>query len=442
MHYGMYMSFILFIQHRTSSDASLVCPQTPRKMTLSASSSIASILDVPMTSTEAELLSLYDSGGSVDGDPSSCLNLTKFFINEEEESAKTVSHTCKSDKTPKSVQEFGAFKFANSPSVVDLVPTAQAEPVGAITRTYCSEGNLLSEPTHATLRYGKEGLSLPDLPQGCVASEPVSRARRKFCRGRVCGRQSIVCCLRKLPKNLTNRLNSSRKNLKGKKEERGDWYCSSPTLLPPPRPPLDVLELADEPRKPGNVREIAYTVLSVKSDNELCTYVPQTTFPGVNVVRSGSITDVNLSDSLKTLMSVRRDSVVPSSPASSPTVDGLLPSFTQGERGDKIYWSNQDSGVGSSFNSTYSNSNNKPFAKQSSPQMSSDSTDTAAVASYSTAGPSTLKHNSYSSHHYVNFGYSILEDPDNDGDDVTNHTDDVIDHKKVYTILRTCHVHV
>ena len=388
-----------------------------------------------MTSTEAELLSLYDSGGSVDGDPSSRLNLTNFFIDEEEESSKTVSHVRESDKTPKFAQEFGAFKFANSPSTMDLVPTARVELVGAITRTYCSEGNLLSEPTHATLRYGKEGLSLPDLPQGGVASEPVSRARRKLCRGRICRRRSIVQCLRKLPKNLTNRLNSSRKKLKGKKEERGHWYCSSPTLLPPPRPPLDVLELADEPRKLGNGREIAYTVLNVKSDNKLCTYAPQTKFPGVNVVCSESITDDNLCDSLTTLMSVRRDSAVPSSPASSPTIDGLLHGLSRGEWGDKGDQKRRDSGVGSLFNSTYGNGNNKPFAKQYSPQMSSESTDTAAVASYSTAGPSTLKHNSYSSHHYVNLGYPILEDPDDDdGDDVTIHTDDVIDHKEVYTI--------
>ena len=374
----------------------MVLPRTPRKTTLSQSSSIVSILDVPMSTTEAELLSLYDSGGSIDGESRSSKTFPTSPIaeNPTECSPQIVNSGSETQQEEASAVEENV--------ALDETPVTVCSP---ITRAYCSEGDLLCDSTHCTLRYGKEGLSLPDISRNAMPT--TSRGCNiKFCRQR----SSVVKNLRKLSVSIMNLLRPSRR--RNREERRDDnGYTTSPQRKLPLFP---LLEFSDEPRKLGGNRP--KTLPSPFSPKALPNVYTPLILPQPNVSIDGSET-ARIADPALPQTDDRRGSAISYSPATTPTPDVITVAMNSDYRRSSF----RDSGVGGSFNSTHSNSRQHSGPTYTR-QTSSDSVDTASVSSVSTV-PS--KRNSYSSHHYINLGFPIHEEP----------SSDVTTLEEVYTII-------
>jgi hypothetical protein len=375
---------------------------SPKKTTLSASSSIVSVLDVPMSMVEAELLSIYDSSASVDGG-----SLSSVHLPTTEDSTDILFQCMHQDEAES--DQCGGCHIRSSPSaadLTDLTPTGinDSTTTARIRRGYYSEGNLLET---SPLISKKEGRSLPD-----IAGDNETTPQQNRCSCTMRRHRSIMKSLKNIPRNIFRRL---RRPLRGNREERCEWACpGSPTLWPaqpaPSQPaPFPVLELNDEPKKPGNCPEgvalYDYAVppvevdqpplLAVNNDEERRRFVV-TTVPLADLDRSVTPTS-------------RRDSAI--SLAQSLVSPAPMHSLYPASRTDRKY---RDSGVDSAFSSLTSS--------QCSRRQSTDSVDTVSSCSAS----QSFKRNSYNTHHYVTHAYPIYEDP---ADDVTTRNKVTAGHK-------------
>ena len=432
-----------------------LCPShTACKQSLSSCSSIISILDQPMSSDEAELLSLYDSGGSraasmheESGLP--CIPMPNFDDYLGNDGAKAgggdgwegdslerdgdgihsdycqhyrgdTTLDCHSERVCVGHTEGGSSHgdsvhgrpsgsyFTRGRHRQSSTNLAVPERTPVHVRRVCvSESNLLSAGQQPPLQRTQEGRSLPSITgyqRVLVGSGGANRTRT---------RNGIVRKLKKIPRSIFHLLFFSEKRKREEKE--GTLYCNSPTLLPIPFP---LFNLSEEPRKIGSVRDVSQNlpVLEIedlhhsqraheRADFEVLQPFSDTrrdsAFPC-----SPPLPPIGLQVDV---LGQRRDSAVPSSPSSSISfMDNLAPVVARPKQQDQDNGplSNRDSG-GGSFESDTSRANVEQYERQT----STESADTVSLGSVSTQLPSNSKRNSYSSHYYVNIN-TIAEHPD------------------------------
>jgi hypothetical protein len=419
-------------------------PHVPCQPSLSSSSSIISILEQPMSSIEAELLSLYDSSGSSRGgsmhEEGSLLPLFNYaesvpqeeYIGESDgwedsDCGKGVAGANTSFRSDadveytdyeESTRNYSTFGVGQTPTLTSTHPHICTP----VRRACCSEGNLHSPlHPHSNLEITKkEGASLPDIAEG-GSSVPRSNIQRRSPSG-------FVHSLTKLRKSILGRLLHPDRKTK-KVEYEDTMYCRSPTLRPLP---FSLVDFTEEPRKIGSSRDIhrctGQEMLKSQSlsnrtfsqcdvDRESLVSVKGAFIdvpPFLDVRRDSAISAGSLSPPTSPtglqlpVATQRRDSAVPSSPSSSISFrDALSPVVPRLKHDqDAVDRPRVDR---DSDNGSYRSESSQQAAGLYHRQTSFDSVDTASLASVSTQ-PSS-KRNSYSSHYYVNIN-PIMEDPD------------------------------
>ena len=380
----------------------------PRKATLSATSSIVSVLDVPMSSVEAEILSLYDSSsssnvGSLDGDelcqsfsvvkddqPEIVSSLVVHHEslqqddNESNKQQREYNDRCQ-EKCTRGCRDFRLDFSAHSHSALSTMQSAVTTPVTTptIVSGFRSESNLLSPCQPPSVRYAmrREGRSMPDIlgedtdPHFYIS--PVKSG----------GRPSIICSLKKLPKCILKRfLSSQRKQRKDRETEHGSYLQ-----------PFPLMELSYEPRKIGKKANESAFVFPPRSADESLQVSPSTGTGGTTPYMPFSSSEF-------------LDGKVDVSPAagventftnSSASDHGFGPSYEASltSSQDHLFprqrpvgvWRHhdsrrisRDSGVTTSFNSTHSSrrsSSTRPYVERFQRQTSADSADTDSIAS-------------------------------------------------------------
>lgn len=359
-----------------------------RKATLSATSSIVSVLDVPMSSMEAEILSLYDSStaSSIDGDSLSVQRYSS--ISKDDENGAVISmathyqdnhqidrhlnhhndnHHHINDRHDNRHRSNFYLTLSISTSSAQVAKSAANTPVTTptMTRRYHSEANLLSLSQPAAVKYAtkRDGRSMVDIFGDDMATTPNKSERQN----------SVISSLKKLPKTIFKHLKLSQPRWRSRPEEVLEYGgLLSPTLLPQPFP---LLELTQEPRKVGTIEtKMANQIMS--SDE------------GVAMDKNRN-TDLTISCEVAMVSSPQG--------SDSPNID------KHNLESKRV---SCDSGVAStsSFNSTYSNS--MRYQRQTSNDSSEE---TASIVSVSTQ-PSS-KRNSLNSHHTINPIYENIVYP-------------------------------
>lgn len=326
-----------------------MCGGSPKKPTLSTSSSIASLLEGPMTSTEAELLSIY-SGSPVD--------------RQSMVSMLSVS-------TPIAEEPSTANEGNESSSNLRLIADSESTPTATqMNRSYCSEGDLLSTKSPAgTMLSKREGCSLPNIARHIVTTTP--RCHRQ---------DGVIRCLMKIPRCIFNRFRPRQNN----REQNSELSTTPnpPGLQSPPKlVPFQLLDLTDEPRrltdngKRAVIASYSYSLPPVQS-----------------IGKEASPTPGNKADQ----ETVKPDlsGLVTSSKSSGLRESGL---------GDSAIHSPT-----STLSSLYSTRVCQPLYTR---QPSIESSDTMSVDSASLFSHLSTKRGSYTSHNYVNLNYPIPENP-------------------------------
>lgn len=328
-----------------------------------------------MSLTEVELLSVY-SGSNVDRQ--SVVSMLSVNSPILEEPPRTPPRTCELDRS-----------VADS----DCTPISMCTPTATqMRRSYCSEDNLLSTTTRATMLSKKEGgRSLPDITRsGVTVTQRCCEKPR---------RNGVKHSLTKLPRRIFNRLRHPWQSNRKRSELTSP--NSTPLRSPPQLLPFQVLELTDEPRKLTDTGVASFNY-KFKSEGEQTPLTPEGEADrGLIPVKP----DLRL-----TYVGAHLDVHGPDSAIHSPT--STLSSQCSTRR-KEIYRYSMDSGSGSFRSET--TCSNRPFYTR---RPSVDSADSVSMDSTSAVPyiPMPTKRGSYSSHNYVNLNLEcpIYEDPDDD----------------------------
>lgn len=334
-----------------------MCEDSPKKKTLSTSSSIASLLEGPMSLTEAELLSIY-SGSPVDR--LSMVSMQSVGTPIAEEPSASLPHNNESDKVPS-----GCVLITDS-ECTPIDPT-----VTQMNRTYCSEGDLLSTKSPAGMLSKRERCSLPDITRHSVTATP--RCQRSDC---------VIRCLIKIPRCILNRFRHRQNN---REQNSGLPTTYSPSLHSPPKSqPFQLLELTDEPR--------------TLTDSGRKALVPSYNYslpPAQTEGKETSPTSVSKTDH-ELPKSVKHGSVM--------TISALR---------DRAI---RESGIHSPTSTLSSQCSTQVYQTLYARQQSNESAETMLMDSASYHSYLSTKRGSSTSHNYVNINldYPIYEDPADD----------------------------